>query len=144
VEAALHDVRSLGRGTPPRMLIHHGLRAALAFAGRDAPLPTTVAVGTLGRYRPEVEAAAYFCCLEALQNASKHARGASAVRVTLDEVARRLRLEDADDGEGFDPDAMAVGAGRSNLRERVAAVDGRVTVAATPGRGTRVSATTPV
>lgn len=144
VEAALHDVRALGRGTPPRILTRSGLRGALALAGQDAPVPTTVVTGALGRYRAEIEVAVYFCCLEALQNASKHARGASAVHITVDEVARGLRLEVSDDGDGFDPDTTPFGTGLSNLRDRVAAVDGRVTVASVPGRGTRVSATIPV
>ena len=72
-EAALEDLRSLVRGIYPPLLVDRGLSDALDWATRSAPIQTTVNVDDLRRYAPEVEAAVYFCCLEALQNAAKHA-----------------------------------------------------------------------
>ena len=55
----------------------------------------------IGRYSREVESAAYFCCLEALQNAAKHADGATVAVVELSD-GDALRMEVRDDGAGFD------------------------------------------
>ena len=54
----------------------------------------------MGRYAPEIESAVYFCCLEALQNVTKHAAGATSVTIRIVEDDG-LRFEVADDGAGF-------------------------------------------
>jgi signal transduction histidine kinase len=144
VEIALGEVRSLGRGTAPRLLARRGLADALTLAAEDAPIPTTVRGGPLPRYSPEIESAAYFCALEALQNVSKHATGATRVRITLAERDQRLRIEVYDDGAGFDPAAVSAGGGLTNMRERAADVGGNIRVDSGPGRGTRVVITIPL
>ena len=73
VDAAIAEVESLARGTYPYVLTDHGLAAALALAAGDAPVSTTVVAESRRRYAAEIENAVYFCCLEALQNAAKHA-----------------------------------------------------------------------
>jgi hypothetical protein len=86
----------------------------------------------------QVEAALYFCCLEALQNAAKHA-GAQHVDVRLERTGPErdlLRLLVHDDGAGFDPAVATRGAGLSNMRDRLDAVGGRVSVESRPGAGT--------
>jgi signal transduction histidine kinase len=90
-------------------------------------IPLTIEDATTGRYPREVEAAAYFCCLEAVQNAVKHSSG-SAVRVHLMGDAMRLCLEVVDDGPGFDVEAADAAAGTPNLRDRLEAVGGRAEV----------------
>ena len=96
------------------------------------------------RYAAEIENAVYFCCLEALQNASKHAGDAAAVQITVAERDDSVCFDVHDDGAGFDLDAVPAGVGLTTIRDRVAAVRGRVTIDSTPGRGTRVSATIPL
>lgn len=96
------------------------------------------------RYPAEIENAVYFCCLEALQNASKHAGEAAAVRITVAERDDSVWFDVQDDGAGFDLDAVPAGVGLTNIRDRVAAVRGHVTVQSTPGRGTRISASIPL
>ncbi len=81
VERALEDLRSLTHGADPPGLAEHGLVVALRAAAVRNPVPTTVVGAGVGRYTPEVERAAYFFGLEAMQNALKHASGASAVIV---------------------------------------------------------------
>jgi signal transduction histidine kinase len=144
VDAALDDVRSLARGTYPYILSEHGLAPALAVAAEEAPLSATVVVQTQRRYPAEVENAVYFCCLEALQNVAKHAGESAAVRVTVTERDGSLSFDVRDDGAGFDPDAAPAGAGLTNIRDRVAAVAGRVAIESEPGQGARVSATIPL
>jgi signal transduction histidine kinase len=96
------------------------------------------------RYAAEIENAVYFCCLEAVQNASKHAGAAAAVHITIAERDDCLCFEVRDNGAGFDVDAVPGGAGLTNIRDRVAAVRGHVAIESRPGRGTRISATIPL
>jgi signal transduction histidine kinase len=143
VDIALGEVRSLGRGVPPRVLVRRGLLDALVLAAEDAPIPTTVHGGPLSRYPPEIESAAYFWCLEALQNASKHATGATRLRITVAATDDRLQLEVDDDGAGFDVAAVPASGGLTNMRDRANSVGGDVSVESGPG-GTRVSITIPL
>jgi signal transduction histidine kinase len=143
LEHALDEVRSLARGVYPASLSEGGLIEGLRTAARRNPLPTTVLASRIRRHPPDVENAAYFCCLEALQNAAKHAKGATAAVIELwDEDP--LRLEVRDDGAGFDPDTVAAGAGFITMRERLAAVGGVLAIRSSAGCGTRVSASIPV
>ena len=73
-------------------------------------MAVTVAADGVGRDPTEMEAAVYFCCLEALQNAAKHAPDAT-VRVEVREDADRLEFEVVDDGPGFDVTAARGGHG---------------------------------
>jgi signal transduction histidine kinase len=99
----------------------------------------------IGRYPQAVEAAVYFCCLEALQNAAKHA-GADAqaiIRVREDEGA--LLFEVSDDGAGFDLASGAhSGHGFVNMSDRVGAIGGSIKVDSAPGKGTRISGRIPL
>jgi signal transduction histidine kinase len=140
VEEALDEVRSLARGIYPAQLADSGLVEALRGAAIRAPLPTTVLAAGVGRrYSRDVESAAYFCCLEALQNAAKHASGATVVLIEVSDNGS-LRFAVRDDGDGFDMERVSAGLGMTSMRDRVAAVGGELTIASRPGRGTEVSA----
>ena len=143
VEQALDEVRSLARGIYPAPLADRGLVEGLRAAALRNPLPTTVLAAGVGRHPREIESAAYFCCLEALQNVAKHAAGATAavIEVRDDGV---LRLQVRDDGAGFDPVAVDGGSGITNMRDRLAAVGGELQLSSAPGRGTIVTGTIPL
>jgi signal transduction histidine kinase len=143
VDSALDEIHSLARGIYPAPL-ERGLEEALRSAALGGPLPTTVLAAGVGRYPREVEAAAYFCCLEALQNAAKHAAGATAVVVDLSAGDGVLRMEVRDDGAGYDPRQVTEGVGLVSMRDRLAAVGGELVVESAPGHGTRVRATIPI
>jgi signal transduction histidine kinase len=96
----------------------------------------------VGRLSTTVEAAAYFCCLEAVQNAAKHS-GATMVRVDLMHEAGYLQCVVEDDGVGFDVRTTTAGAGLTNMRDRVEAVGGSLAIQPAPGGGTRVVALLP-
>jgi signal transduction histidine kinase len=68
---ALEELRELAHGLFPPILTSEGLEPALEAAARRAGLPVRVDAGDIGRLEPELEAAVYFCCVEALQNAAK-------------------------------------------------------------------------
>ena len=143
VDEALDEVRSLARGVYPAPLTDRGLAEALRAAALRSALPTTVLAGAIRRYSRQVESAAYFCCLEALQNAAKHAREATGVVVELSDNGA-LHFEVRDDGAGFDSERVAAGMGFSGMRDRIAAVGGELAVHSRPGRGTRVTASIPL
>ena len=140
-EDAVGTLVRLARGIFPPGLQAAGLAEALRpVVGGD---PTVDLHATdVGRYPPAIEATAYFCCLEALQNAAKHAR-ASTTRVELVGTPETIELTVVDDGRGFESGAGAGGAGLTNLRERVESVGGRLTVSSAPGRGTRIRVVLP-
>ena len=78
-----------------------------------------------------------------MQNADKHATGATAAVIELiDDGA--LIIEVRDDGAGFDVDAAAGGVGITSMRDRLAAVGGRLAIHSLPGRGTRVTVRIPI
>jgi signal transduction histidine kinase len=145
LQEAVQQLRDLAHGIYPPLLMDRGLVEALqAAAGRSA-LPTDVEAEDLGRFTPEIEAAVYFCCLEALQNAGKHAgEGASAtIRVWKEEGA--LLFDVADNGAGFDPASRPnLGAGFVNMSDRVGAIGGSLKVQSAPGKGTKISGRIPV
>ncbi len=143
-QLAIDELRALARGVFTPVLTDLGPVAALQQAGRDSPIPTTVTADKIRRLSPDVERAVYFCCLEALQNAVKHAGTATAVRIAIVERGRELTFVVSDDGEGFDLDTVAAGAGLRNMRDRVASLGGALIIDAGSGHGTRISGTIPV
>ena len=143
VDDAIEEVRSLARGIYPAVLADRGLVDALRSAALQSPLPATVMAAGVGRYSREIETAAYFCCLEALQNAAKHAHGARAVVIDASDNGT-LRLEVRDDGAGFDPRQTAESSGFVNMRDRLSAVSGELATVSSPGKGARIILTIPL
>ncbi|HKR98214.1 MAG TPA: histidine kinase, partial [Candidatus Dormibacteraeota bacterium] len=141
VESTLDDVRALARGVYPPLLADHGIVDALRMAARSSSLPVTVRSHGVGRYSQQIESAVYFCCLEAMQNAAKHS-DTQSVRITLAE-RDDLTFEIADEGKGFVL-RTARRRGLDNMRDRIVALGGRLTVESTPGEGTRITGTVPV
>ena len=144
VEDALDEVRDLAHGIYPPILADLGLVRALTAAAKRSTLPVQVAATAAGRFSPDVEAAVYFCCLEALQNAGKYAGPGARAKVDLREEERRLVFEISDDGAGFDPRAARAGAGLTNMADRIGGIGGILRIESTPGRGTTVYATVPL
>jgi signal transduction histidine kinase len=143
LEQTLEEIRALAHGVYPPLLADEGLGEALRAAARRAAVPATVSVDGIARYAPEVESAVYFCCMEALQNAAKHADGATEVTVRLVEDDR-LRFEVRDDGPGFDDGDAGRGTGLTSMRDRISAVGGDLELSAAPGRGTAVIGSVPL
>ncbi|MDO5535025.1 MAG: sensor histidine kinase [Propionibacteriaceae bacterium] len=79
---------------------------------------------------------------EGLANVAKHARARRA-DVVLDYQATAVSLAIEDDGVGFDPTAPASGFGLPGMRDRLAAVGGRLELRSTPD-GTRLVAHVPL
>jgi signal transduction histidine kinase len=138
VKDAVEELRSLAHGIYPPLLLDQGLAAALGSAAQRATIATRVEAGPIGRYPADVEAAAYFCCLEALQNAMKHAGPEATAVIRVWEEGGALRFSVSDDGAGFDAGAAATGTGFVNMADRLGAIGGSLRVESAPGGGTSV------
>jgi signal transduction histidine kinase len=137
IQTALEDLRDLARGIYPPLLADKGLEAALDAQARRSAVPISVRADGVGRYPPEVEAAVYFSCLEALQNVAKYA-GASAASVTIAQSNGDLTFEVEDDGRGFDTTSTVYGTGLQGIADRLSALHGELAIRSEPGTGTRV------
>jgi signal transduction histidine kinase len=139
-------LRDLARGIFPPLLADAGVGAALqahiAKAQVRAQVLDRVPPGV--RAEPQVEAAVYFCCLEALQNVTKHGGEEASATIRLEQRGEELNFEIADDGPGFDTAAGTDGSGLQGMADRMAAVGGRLDVQSTLGVGTTISGSAPL
>jgi signal transduction histidine kinase len=142
-DQALETLRALASGIYPPLLREHGLAAAVRAEAEKMPVRATVRADHLDRYAPDVEAAVYFVCLEALQNVTKHAR-ASRVEIDIHSVSGELLFEVIDDGAGFDVAKDARGSGLRNMIDRIEGIGGRLQIRSAARQGTTVTGTVPV
>ncbi len=144
IDTALQVLRDLAHGIYPPLLADKGLVVALESVTRKAPVPTTIDAHDIGRFSPEAEATAYFCCLEALQNVGKYGGEGATATVDLRQEEQALVFAVTDDGAGFDVGAAGMGAGFTNMNDRLGALGGTLRVESAPGKGTRVTGVIPV
>ena len=135
----LDELRALARGIHPAVLTEEGLGPAVETLARRASVPVQIDRLPVDRLPSAVEAAAYFVTAEALANVAKHAR-ASGVRISMRHADGSLFIDISDDGIGG---ADSAGSGLIGLRDRVEALNGRLRVEGSPGRGTRLRAEIP-
>jgi signal transduction histidine kinase len=141
-DEAIATLVRLSQGIYPPLLTERGLTDALRSAVETSIVAVRIDATDVGRYAAEVEAAAYFCALEALQNAGKHS-DASAVRLTLLGEPDYVSVMVEDDGVGFELSSTDEGAGLVNMHDRVESVGGVLSVTSTPGTGTQVKVRLP-
>jgi signal transduction histidine kinase len=170
IARALAGLRELARGIYPPLLADMGVAAALDAQARKAPIAVSVEADGLGRYPQEIEAAVYFCALEALRSAAGQP-GAACASVRLSERDGELRFEVAGDGGapgagggrpgtgaeapgtdgGAPPTGRGLAAGGGGpaadlqaMADRIDALGGEICLDPAPGRGTRISGRVPV
>ena len=141
--AMSEELRRIAHGILPPVLTSEGLAAALRAETVHSAIGVRVVDDGIGRSEQDIELAVYLCCLEAIQNAAKHAGRGVKASVTLKRVGAELRFSIHDTGIGFDAASVAAGAGLTNVRDRIETVGGRVDVVSAVGRGTTVSGTVP-
>jgi signal transduction histidine kinase len=165
----LRDLRELAHGIHPPVLSDNGLVAALESRATRFPISVQILADDglrAERFSEDVEGTAYFVACESLTNVAKHAGtdGARVRLLLLDEsdlsasvVARattradksefetgsRLCLVVEDDGQGFEANGAGTG-GLANIRDRVEALHGRLTIESRLGAGTSVRAELPL
>jgi signal transduction histidine kinase len=146
LQEAVQELRNLAHGIYPPVLMDRGLVAALDSAAGRAAIPAEVRADpeAVGRFPQEVEAAVYFCCLEAMQNAGKHAGADARILIELARDDSGLVFSVSDTGPGFDVNSAAgKGHGFVNMSDRVGAIGGTLRVESTIGEGTRISGVVP-
>jgi signal transduction histidine kinase len=134
LQVASAELRNLAHGIYPPQLAQYGLETALRAVAQHAPLPTTVRASGMGRYPPEIEINLYFCVLEALQNAIKHAGDQATVAIALQD-RNGLSFDFQDTGNGTRPDQIHTGSGMTNMNDRIGAIGGTLTIDTRPGGG---------
>ncbi|RKQ93041.1 signal transduction histidine kinase [Solirubrobacter pauli] len=142
-EAALDELRAVAHGVYPSLLTDRGISEALRSLAAHAPVPIHVRAHGVTRHPIEIESAVYFSCVEAMQNALKHAHGATGVWITLTQSRTWLSCEIRDDGAGFTT-GEADGRGLRNMRDRIEAIGGSLVIDSEPTHGTRVTCTVPL
>ena len=142
--AAVDELRDLAHGIYPTVLRERGLGDALITAAQSAPRPLKVVDHGIGRCSAPIEAAVYFCSLEAIQNALKHAGPTAKITVTLGRGAGELSFAVSDDGSGFDLERRSDGLGLVSMRDRIGAIGGELEIFSFRRRGTTVRGTVPL
>jgi signal transduction histidine kinase len=144
IDATVAEVRALGHGRGPGLLNDAGLRAALGETFTQLDLPVTLDAEGVGRYRSDIECAVFFTCMEAAQNAVKHAGLKATAVVRLRDSGDALTFEITDTGPGGASLNGDVHGGLSNVRQRIKEVRGTVTVTSTTGSGTSLCGQIPL
>lgn len=145
----LREARRTVEALRPASLEHVDLPGALRHLAErwqhDLPRRVEVAVvvdGVAGPVGDDVETAVLRVAQEALTNVARHS-AAAAVTLTLSYLDDVLLLDVQDDGCGFAPDDVDGGFGLTSMRERIALVDGELTIESRPGDGTTIAARVP-
>lgn len=135
---AVEEVRDLAQGVYPARLKELGLAAALHNVARRSPARIEIEESGLDAVDSSTQAALYFVCLEAIQNAIKHGGEGVSVKVTLTESDGSLVVEISDDGPGFDAEAHTNSRGLVNMADRTGALGGQIHVESVVDEGTTV------
>jgi signal transduction histidine kinase len=143
VQDTIQELRELAHGIYPPLLVDSGLPGALRPVVNRSPLDIELSTEGIGRYNGDIEAAVYFCCLEALQNAGKYAPNAH-VTVRIWEESGGLLFAVVDDGPGFDVRKARHGHGFINMMDRLGAIGGSVRWESEPGQGTQIRGSVPL
>ena len=140
LDSATSELRELARGIHPAVLSERGLPAAVkALAGR-VPVPVEIVQTPDERLPPVVEIAGYYVIAEALTNITRYAH-ANIAQVSVSRENGSVTVEVSDDGDGGAEPTR--GTGLRGLADRVAALDGRLEVESSAGRGTTIRARIP-
>ena len=142
LRTGLAELRDLARGLHPAVLTDRGLERALTTLADHATVPVELRIALpRPRLATSVEAAAYFTVCEALTNISKYAH-ATRAWINVEQLDGHLSVEVGDDGSGGAD--LTAGSGLQGLRDRIAAVNGTLTIDSQPGAGTVLRARLPI
>ena len=144
-KSAMTELRAIARGIHPAVLDDRGLDAALSAVAARCPFPVEISVRLPRRLGTQVEGTAYYVVSEALTNATKHANATEAsVDVWITELDARDTLVVSVVDNGVGGAAVTADGGLAGLRDRVAAIGGRLTVTSPPDGPTILTAEVPL
>lgn len=145
LRAAVAELRDLVDNLRPAVLVDLGLGGALRSLASRRPGPVVMSIGDVDGLPDDVQAAVWFCSLEAIANVDRHAGPGCRVRVAIDrDPGGPVRFEITDDGRGMTvPDPLPLSGGLRNMSDRVASLRGTFGVRSSP-LGTTVFGEIPV
>jgi signal transduction histidine kinase len=141
--AALDGLRRLAAEIYPPLLDAGGLVVALRSVAADAGIVARVEAEVISGWSPELAATVYFCCLEGLQNAARHAGSSATATVSVRREDTSVVFEVTDDGDGFARGRPTEG-GLRRIGDRVAALGGHLEIESEPGHGTCIRGSLPL
>ncbi len=150
----LRAIRNLSIDLRPSALDDLGLLPALRWYIKEYQQKCSIeveftATGFKERLPAEMETALYRIIQEALTNTARHAK-AHKVFITMKEDGEAVYVTIADDGQGFDVDAVLKtpyqerGLGLVGMYERAVLLNGELTIHSSAGRGTTVEVRIPL
>lgn len=143
VQETLEEIRRVARGIFPQLRESGDVVTAVRSQAASCRVPVRVSASTAGPYPQDVEAAIYFSAVEAMTNAVAYA-SPNRVEIDISDRGDEVTVEVRDDGTGFDFEATGEGPGLTNIRDRVEALGGDLTVESSPGAGTTVRVRIPL
>jgi signal transduction histidine kinase len=148
IDRAIRDLRNYIFGLRPGVLADRQLDHAVRQLAREfeerAGVLTIIEVDTsVAAELASLASDVVQIVRESLSNVSRHA-GATSCRISLRRTERGAELEIDDDGRGFDPSSATQGMGMDNLRGRVVALGGELTIESVLGEGTTIRVSLPL
>ena len=131
------ELRKVAHHLMPESLSRKGLHVALSDYCSVLPDVTFHYFGEPHRLSEEIEVLCYSMIHELINNALRHA-SATRIQVQLMYESDCISAIVADNGKGFDVNAPHQGIGLSNIRQRIAIHNGRLSVTSSPGGGSEV------
>ena len=144
INEAIRSLREISNNLSPHVLNDFGLARGVqnfidkSITMHDVRIRFTTNL-KMERYDTDVEVIFYRVICELINNSLKHA-ACSQINLSLMQAGAELMLDYADNGCGFDPDAMMdCGMGLSNISSRVNSLGGTVSFRSSEGRGMRAT-----
>jgi signal transduction histidine kinase len=138
IDDCIETIRRMARGMTPSSLERYGLKAALEDYCRLFPNVDFYFFGEDKRIDEKLELAVYYCAYELVNNSFKHS-GAKNINVQLVQDDSSISLTVQDDGYGFDEQSLAEVSGLKNIRDRIAAFNGKIDIETSPDKGTETN-----
>jgi signal transduction histidine kinase len=139
LDDAIAELRNVAHEVQPQVLTDFGLDAALAHLAGAVAGQVDVASSGLSRHPAELESAIYYCCCEAVRNATRHGGSSVRIAIVLHEDAHGVGFDVSDDGPGFDLAKASAMGGIQHMRDRIGLLGGRLSIVSQAGVGTVVS-----
>ncbi len=139
-ELMIKTIRKISFEISPYMLDYDCLRGALTILCNDFSVLHEIpclldADFNEDNISKEIKIDFFRVCQEALKNVLNHSE-AKSVTITIEESEHKVSLTIFDNGKGFDPKKQRQKSGLSNIRDRVASINGQFNISSKPGEGT--------
>lgn len=142
-ELMIKTIRKISFEISPYMLDHDCLKGALIILCNDFSVLHEIPCILEADFEEdniskEIKIDFFRVCQEALKNVLNHSQ-AESVTITIKEKDNKIKLTIFDNGKGFDTQKQQQKSGLSNIRDRIASINGQFRISSKPGKGTVIS-----